>query len=89
MFVLQKGYYVAAKMEYSYSRRAQSVTQALHWKDVAIINTDSMEEAIAESGSAIQEWKNQGFTAERWRIEGRGKVIKKICHLNEGGDRNG
>ena len=79
MFVLQKGSYVAAKMEYSYGRRAQSVTQTLHWKDVATIDTNSLLEAITESSTAIQEWKSQGFTAERWRIEGRRKQIKE-CH---------
>lgn len=77
MFVLRKGSYFAAQFEYSYGRRAQSVTQTLHWKDVAIIEIDSLEEAITEASKAIQDWRNQGFTAERWQLEGRGRQIKE------------
>lgn len=72
MFVLQKGIYCIAKMEYSYGRRAQSVTQTLHWKDVAIIDTDSIQEAVDEAIAAIREWRPRGITADIWRIEGRG-----------------
>ena len=76
-FVLRKGSYSAATLEYSYGRRAQSVTKILRWKDTAIIEADSLEEAITVASKAIQDWQNQGFTAERWRIEGRGKQIKE------------
>ncbi|MEM8604442.1 MAG: hypothetical protein AAGF24_11485 [Cyanobacteria bacterium P01_H01_bin.121] len=77
MFVLQRGAYAAAKMEYSDGRRAQSVTQTLHWKDVAIIDTELLQEAVSEAQAAINEWQRQGFTAKRWRVEGRGSQITK------------
>jgi len=72
MFVLQRGSYCAAKMEYSYGRRAQSTTYSLHWKDIAIIETELIEEAVTEAIAAIQDWAQQGYTGERWQIEGRG-----------------
>ena len=74
MFVLQRGSYSPAKMEYSYGRRAQSVTHTLQWRDVAIIDTENLTEAIAEARQCVADWNLPG----RWRIEGRGKNIK-IC----------
>jgi hypothetical protein len=71
-FVLQRGAYLPAKMEYSYARRAQSVTKTLQWIDTAILEVPTAEEAIETAATCISEWKAQGFRSERWRLEGRG-----------------
>jgi len=76
MFVLVRGNVQVAKQEYSYARRAQSVTMTLCWKDVATIPTDELEEAITESVTAIKEWRDQGYKCDRWVLEGRGKNIQ-------------
>lgn len=81
MFILQRGNYEVSKMEYTYARRAQSTVRTLQWRDTATIGTDDIEEAIVEAESAIREWAKQKFTADRWRIEGRGKQISQCREI--------
>jgi len=81
VFVLRRGIYQVSKQEYSYGRRAQSTIRTLQWRDVAIIETDKLEEAIAESQAAIAQWKPQGFTADRWQVEGRGKNVMESAEV--------
>jgi hypothetical protein len=83
MFVLVRGSNQVSKQEYSYARRAQSVTMTLCWKDIAMINTEDQEEAIAEALAAIGGWEAQGFKSDRWRLEGRGKNIHVNIDLRE------
>jgi hypothetical protein len=81
MFVLQCGYYPPAKLEYSYSRRAQSVVSTLVWKDTALIDVDDVDLAISEAFDAVNDWKRRGYTQPRWRLEGRGKFIRECVEL--------
>jgi hypothetical protein len=73
-FVIQRGAYRPAKLEYSYGRRAQSVTETLQWIDSAIISAETPQDALAIASETIQAWKQQShvFAASRWRVEGRG-----------------
>ena len=42
------------------------------WKDVAVIHTEVVEVAIAESRLAIADWATRGFRADKWVLEGIG-----------------
>jgi hypothetical protein len=73
-FVLRRGSYSAAKMEYSYGRRAQSTVYSLHWADVATIDTPDLQDAVDEALAALTEWSSTdpSIATARWQLEGRG-----------------
>jgi hypothetical protein len=70
MFLLTKGIYKVVKLDYSYSRRAQSTVRSLHWQQIATIDTDDLNEAINEANDYLKAIP----PSERWKLEGIGKM---------------
>ena len=64
----------APSLEHSYSRRAQSTVRTLRWRQVALIDTENLNEALEESIAALRDWEEQkyGIRRFRWKVEGIG-----------------
>lgn len=74
-YVISSGSDEIAKREYSYGRRPQSTVRTLRWRQRAIITAPSLAEAVESAKELTAEWVAQGFKAEKWQVEGRGKAI--------------
>ena len=85
-YILERGSYQAASLGYTYARRAQSVTQTLRWRQVAIIDAENITEAVEEATLAIAQWSDQGFTGPglRRRSEPWGLALKNPPALARG-----